>query len=103
MILYSTPSVKNWNYQRHNAVLDFANNKNITYLDLNLEVDKLGIDWDIDSRDAGDHLNYYGAIKITDYMGDYLNSLNILKSHKNDKKYDSWNKAYQRYLEKIQA
>lgn len=103
LILYSTPSVKNWNYQRHNAVLDFANNKNITYLDLNLEVDKLGIDWDIDSRDAGDHLNYYGAIKITDYMGDYLNSLNILKSHKNDKKYDSWNKAYQRYLEKIQV
>ena len=99
LILYSTPSVKNWNYKKHNAVLDFANKKNITYLDLNLEVDKLGIDWDV----GGDHLNYYGAVKITDYMGDYLNSLNILKSHKNDKKYDSWNKAYQRYLEKVQA
>lgn len=103
LILYSTPSVKNWNYKKHNAVLDFANKKNVTYLDLNLEAENIGIDWNVDSRDGGDHLNYFGAVKVTEYMGNYLNNLNILKNHKNDKKYDSWNKAYQKYLEKVQV
>lgn len=103
LILYSTPSVKNWNYKKHNAVMDFASKKNVTYLDLNLETTNIGIDWNIDSRDGGDHLNYYGAVKVTEYMGKYLNSLNILVSHKGDIKYNSWDKAYQKYLDKVQV
>ena len=71
------------------------------YMDLNLNVEELGINWDLDSRDGGDHLNYHGAVKITDYMGKYLNSLNVLPNHKNDPKYNSWNQAYQLYENKI--
>ena len=44
--------------------------------------DELGIDWNFDSRDGGDHLNYYGALKITDYMGNYLYNLKIKKYEK---------------------
>ena len=81
--------------------MKYADSKNISYLDLNLYVDELGIDWNLDSRDGGDHLNYYGALKITDYMGNYLYNLNILPNHKGDKKYDSWNKSYEMYEKKI--
>ena len=98
IILYTVPSTLNWNNKRHNEVMKYANSKNIAYLDLNLNVDELGIDWNFDSRDGGDHLNYYGALKITDYMGNYLYNLN---NHKGDKKYDSWDKSYEMYEKKI--
>ena len=101
IILYTVPSTLNWNNKRHEEVTKYADSKNIEYLDLNLIVDELGIDWSQDSRDGGDHLNYYGAVKITDYMGKYLNNLNILPNHKNDAKYDGWNKAYEKYEKKI--
>ena len=81
--------------------MNYASNKNISYLDLNMYVEELGIDWKNDSRDGGDHLNYYGAVKVTDYMGDYLYNLNILPNHKGDAKYSSWEKAYELYINKI--
>ena len=101
IILYTVPSTLNWNNKRHEEVMNYASNKNISYLDLNMYVEELGIDWKNDSRDGGDHLNYYGAVKVTDYMGDYLYNLNILPNHKGDAKYSSWEKAYELYENKI--
>ena len=101
IILYTVPSTLNWNNKRHEEVTKYASNKNISYLDLNMYVEELKIDWKKDSRDGGDHLNYYGAVKVTDYMGNYLYNLNILTNHKGDKKYDSWNKSYEMYEKKI--
>ena len=101
IILYTVPSTLNWNNKRHEEVMNYASNKNISYLDLNMYVEELGIDWKNDSRDGGDHLNYYGAVKVTDYMGDYLYNLNILPNHKGDAKYSSWEKAYELYVNKI--
>ena len=101
IVLYTVPSILNWSNKRHDEVMKYADSKNIDYLDLNLIVDDLGIDWNLDSRDGGDHLNYNGAVKITDYMGTYLYNLNILPNHKDDAKYDSWNKSYELYERKI--
>ncbi len=101
IILYTVPSTLNWNEKRDEEVTKYAKSKNIEYLDLNLLVNELGIDWDHDSRDGGDHLNYYGAVKVTQFMGKYLYDLNILPNHKGDSKYDSWNKAYEKYEQKI--
>lgn len=101
IVLYTVPSILNWSNKRHDEVMKYADSKNIDYLDLNLIVDDLGIDWNLDSRDGGDHLNYNGAVKITEYMGTYLYNLNILPNHKDDAKYDSWNKSYELYERKI--
>ncbi len=101
IILYTVPSTLNWNEKRDEEVTKYAKSKNIEYLDLNLLVNELGIDWDQDSRDGGDHLNYYGAVKVTEFMGKYLYDLNILPNHKGDAKYDGWNKAYEKYENKI--
>mgnify|MGYP004536350165 CR=1 FL=1 len=101
IVLYTVPSILNWSNKRHDEVMKYADSKNIDYLDLNLIVDDLGVDWNLDSRDGGDHLNYNGAVKITEYMGTYLYNLNILPNHKDDAKYDSWNKSYELYERKI--
>ena len=91
LIILSTPSVKNWNYERHNGVEKFADEEGIEYLDMNILKDEINIDWKNETRDEGDHLNHSGALKATAYLGKYLNEKNVLENHKNDENYSSWN------------
>ncbi len=42
------------------------------------------------------HLNVYGATKYTLYFSNYLKEHYELKDHRKDKKYQSWEKEYQR-------
>ncbi|MCI1269347.1 MAG: hypothetical protein LKG21_05530 [Ruminococcus sp.] len=102
LVLVSTPSSKNWNYQKHNAIERLAKEQKIKYVDLNLISDQLHIDWLSDTRDRGDHLNYTGATKVSDFMGNYLAENFKLKDHRNDKAYSKWNSALQRYLLSVQ-
>lgn len=95
LLLLSTPSTINWNYKKHNAIKEYATETNIEYIDLNLL--DIGIDWNNDSRDAGDHLNYFGAVKVTNFLTRYLDNLNILKDNRNDSRFQSWNESYKKY------
>lgn len=63
LLLVSTPSTKNWNYPRHNGVVQVAEEFNLPYIDLNTMPDNVPIDWANDTRDQGDHLNHSGAKK----------------------------------------
>ena len=99
IVLMGFPSQVSWYYKKHNAMLDLAKKYNLEYINFNLE--DLGIDWTHDTKDKGEHLNYYGAKIISDYVGNYLKNLNILEDHRNDKEYDEWKKAYEIYLRKV--
>lgn len=99
LILMSVPTSKNWNYKKHNTIGELASKYELKFIDFNLDED-IHIDWNKDTQDEGDHLNYYGAMKVTKKLGDYLHSLNILKSHKDDKKYQKWNEDYDKYYQK---
>ena len=101
LILVSTPSVINWNIKKHNGVKKYARENNLDYIDLNL-IKKVNINWDKDTRDKGDHLNYYGAVKVTDYLGEYLKNLNILENHRGEKEYSSWNKMTEDFYYTVQ-
>lgn len=68
LILYSSPSATNWSYPKHNTVENWANANGINFFDSNVLLDELGIDWSMDTRDYGDHVNKYGAVKVTDYL-----------------------------------
>lgn len=59
--MISTPSPANYNYKRHNTLEEYARQKGLKYEDLNLKEEELGIDWERDSLDKGDHLNLSGA------------------------------------------
>lgn len=98
LILYSAPSPLCWTYEKHNAAAAFAEKNQLPYVDLNLNNQQLGIDWSKDTRDKGNHLNFYGAKKVTDYMGTYLSEHTNLSDHRKEKLYVSWNKELKKYL-----
>ena len=91
LLIYSSPSVANWNYKKHNALKEFCEEENIDFLDLNVLHDEIGIDWSTDTGDGGDHVNYNGALKVMDKIGQWLNDKNKLVDHRNDESYAEWN------------
>lgn len=97
LILISSPSSKNWKYPHHNGIQKIANELGCDYLDLNLLNDQLSIDWSHDTRDKGDHLNYYGAKKVSTYVASYLQGLNMLADHRDDANYVHWNDSYKKF------
>lgn len=93
LILLSTPSPQNWDYESHNGIATLASELGCEYIDLNLMNDVVNIDWSQDTRDGGDHLNYSGATKVTHYLAEYLSGKGNLSDHRGDEKYESWNKC----------
>lgn len=99
LILLSVPTSKNWNYKKHNAIGELSKKYNLEFIDLNLD-SNIDIDWENDTQDEGDHLNYYGALKVTEQLGKYLYDLKSIESHKDDKNYKKWNDDYDKYYKK---
>lgn len=99
VVLLSTPSTKNWNARRHNAVQAFLQEHsygpNVVHLDLNLKQSEVPIDWEQDTRDGGDHLNNKGAYKVSHYMGAWLKDTYGLPDHRDDNAYRSWTQTAQ--------
>lgn len=103
LIMISVPSRKCWNYAKHNGIQELADKYGVEYVDLNLSNDRLSIDWEKDTRDAGDHLNYYGAEKVSDFLGAYLQNRYSLPDRRNDSEYSQWNEAFERYMPFVDA
>lgn len=97
LVLVSVPSRLNWNYKRHNGIAAYAEKYGISYLDLNLEREAVSIDWETDTRDAGDHMNYAGAVKVTDYLGNYLKEAYDLPDHRKEPGYERWRESLKQY------
>lgn len=97
LVLVSVPSRLNWNYERHNGIAAYAGEHGISYLDLNLEEEAVPIDWAADTRDAGDHMNYSGAVKVTDYLGAYLKKTYALPDHREESGYEGWRESMEHY------
>ena len=103
LILYNSPAPANWNYDKHNGIEKLAKSLEIEYIDLNLKVDELKINWKKDSQETrGEHLNYTGAIKVTNYIGNYLKNNHELPDHRQDENYKSWNEAYANFQKEIE-
>lgn len=100
LIVVGFPSQNAWNYQKDKLFLDLSKKLDFEYINLN-KFD-LGINWELDTKDNGEHLNFYGARKASSFLGSYLNNLGILEDHRSDKNYNLWNIAYSRYLEETQ-
>lgn len=100
LLLLGTPSPRNYTYQRHNSISLYAKEHALDFLDLNLKLEEVEIDWKTDSLDNGDHLNLSGAEKVTDYLGEYLKANYELSDHRNEESYGSWEKESEGYEEK---
>ena len=95
LMMMSVPNTKSWTNARHHAMKEFTDKQGIEFLDMNEKKDELKIDWKNETGDAGEHVNYYGALKVTKYLGKWLNSKNILENHKKDAYYENWNQNNQ--------
>ena len=78
---------KKWNHENSLYVSEYASSVNRPFIDFNT-ID-IGYDWSTDSID-GVHSNIFGANKMTNYIGEYLNNNYKLPNHKNDPKYSRW-------------
>ncbi len=99
-ILISTPNGKSWNYGKYLSILEVSKELDVPYIELNLD-NPLQIDWNTETKDHANHLNYAGSLKVTRYVGDYLKNTNLLEDHRNDSKYEDWNKAYEIFVKEV--
>ncbi len=101
LVLVSTPSVKNWDMRKHNAIEDFSKQLGCDYLDMNTLRKEVPINWQTDTRDKGDHMNYEGALKVSSFVGRYCESLGIFKDKRGQKEYSQWDDAVKTFTESI--
>ena len=96
-VVVATPSTICWNTARHSGMSEAAKDLGIDFVDLNTGPDRVEIDWSTETRDAGDHLNYQGAIKISRSLGNLLKTTYQLSDHRKDDAYRHWNEALDSY------
>ena len=72
LILISSPSVKSWTGSKHASAQNLAEELAVPYYDLHLLQQEYALDWSVDTRDGGDHLNNTGAEKLSRYLGQLI-------------------------------
>lgn len=101
ILFLELPSATSWTMQKHNTMSDYAKESGYPFVDMNLM--DIGIDWTMDTRDKGNHLNYNGAQKTTAVLGEYLFENYDLPDRRNDEVISKlWNSDLQKFKEKIQ-
>ena len=98
LTIIRTPTTFSWDYKSYNGIKQFAERHDIEFIDLNIMKDEVNIDWKHDSKDGGDHLNHFGAIKTTKFIGRYVKEKNVLKNHKEEEQFNNWHESYKNYL-----
>lgn len=97
LIFIETPTAKSWNYARHNAMSVYAKEQGIPFLDMNLLPPDYTIDWQLETRDGGSHLNCSGARKVSAYLGTYLADNFTFTDKRTNPAFSRWNDDYEKY------
>lgn len=90
LVFLSIPSTQNYNYKKHNGIAKLSKELGVEYIDMNLLKKEIPIDWKTDTYDKGDHMNYFGALKTTAYLGNYLASSGEFSDKRGDTNYKGW-------------
>ena len=73
LVLIKAPSLYPVWYEEWDAqVEDYAAAHDLKYINFLEHTEEIGLDFSTDTYDAGLHLNLYGAVKLTDYFGEWL-------------------------------
>lgn len=81
-----------------NKVSEIAKENSIPFIEYNKKYDELGFDFKADMSNA-DHMNVWGAEKVSTLLGEYLVKNYSLMDRRNDLKYAQWNKDYDYYVQ----
>ena len=92
-----------WSYEQSMMMQAFADENGVAYLDLDRWEyrSQLGLDPSVDYYDQG-HMNLTGVLKLSDWLGDWLDAQYNLPDHREDASIsESWNADLELYKEKI--
>ncbi|SEP96294.1 SGNH/GDSL hydrolase family protein [Butyrivibrio sp. TB] len=93
--LMTEDSQKKYNYMK-TIIESYGYN----FLNMNDYYEEIGIDFETDFRDYGNHTNALGAVKVTDYLEEYLvTHYQFIDDHRLDGNYSSWDDAYKLWQE----
>jgi hypothetical protein len=97
-LLISMPDTSAWSHAKYEKMIKWTKENNIDYLDFNMLLNEIGIDFNTDTPDGGMHLNISGAIKMSNYIGNYLSEYYDLPDHRGDIRYGSWDLSLEKYV-----
>lgn len=102
-LLIKSPSAYHWSAQRHEMTEELAQTLELDFIDYNLVVDDIGIDWSTDTFTSGGHrLNVYGSEKFSAYLGNDLKTKYTLSDRRADEAIASiWNADLETYTAKV--
>ncbi len=73
LILVKAPSLYPYWYEEYDAQMtDYAREHGLSYYNFTECIDEIGLDFQVDTYDAGLHLNHTGAVKLSDYFARIL-------------------------------
>ncbi len=102
-LLLIKTSAENWNSSLHNAVQDLADSYNVEFLDFNFDpYYSLNGDFihGFDTND-GSHLNYFGSVKFSKWLGKYLVDNYGATDVREDPKYDFMKDQLEEYEKRV--
>lgn len=89
LVLIKAPSLYPYWYEEYDEqIKQYAEKNNIDYYNLLEKAEEIGIDYKIDTYDAGLHLNLTGATKLSKYFAKILAEQYNLTDYTGDKTYD---------------
>lgn len=103
LVLCKTPSPSNWSSGDHNGVQELADAYDLDFLDLEIEPALSELEYcpPLDSKDLDKHLNYYGAAKLSSWMGNYLAQNCGNRDVRGDERYAFMDRQLENYVRKV--
>lgn len=98
-VMIEVPTPKVWNKTKHEQIQKIAEERNIPFIDTNMVLEEIGIDWEKDTPDNGGHLNVYGAEKVSKYIGKYLYDNYEFDNYKKENVFNTWEQTLKDYNE----
>lgn len=104
LILIKAPSLYPYWYPEWEVQMEeYAAKHELTYINFLELQEECGLDFSVDTYDAGLHLNLWGALKITDYLGQVLTDDFGLKDRRSDEHLSQiWDEKLKIYYEDIE-
>ena len=95
LVLIKAPSVYPYWYDEYDAQIEeYAAKHGLSFYNFLDDVEQIGIDYQVDTYDAGLHMNLSGATKLSAYFAKILSEKHSVPDHRGDAAFDELLKAY---------
>ncbi len=103
LFVLSPYSMKKGEKDKFNTAMDMVRERGYEVIDFNTPemAEELDLNWKTDFYNSK-HVNFLGAEKYTDYLTEYLSENYDLADHRGEKGYESWDEAYEYYLDYVE-